>query len=157
MLPRLNNLYDKALPNVCQIQRILDINKHRTTQHFYQVWPQKLAILNIKKIFQPSSLQQVLELLKSSNVEPVIRRSALTQISVMMEDSLLHSTFLANNGIEIVLAVIKSSLTEKNFNDYPDSVIPAISVLKNLCLFQTSARQCLTENTQIFYNILRSI
>jgi hypothetical protein len=37
MLPRLNNLHDKALPNACQIQRLLDVNKNRTTQHFYQV------------------------------------------------------------------------------------------------------------------------
>ncbi|XP_044270747.1 rotatin isoform X1 [Tribolium madens] len=141
MLPRLNNLYDKALPNVCQIQRLFDVNKNRTTQHFYQ----------------PSSLHQVLELLKSENVEPVIRRSALTQISVMMEDSLLHSTFLAHNGIEILLSVVKSALTEKNFMDYPDSVIPAVAILKNLCLFQTSARQCFAENIDVFYNVLRSL
>lgn len=37
MLPRLNNLYDKALPNVCQCQRILDINRIRVVHHFYQV------------------------------------------------------------------------------------------------------------------------
>ncbi|RZC42072.1 rotatin [Asbolus verrucosus] len=141
MLPRLNNLYDKALPNVCQIQRIFDINKNRTAQHFYQ----------------PSSLQQVLDLLKASNVEPVIRRSALTQTSVMMEDSIMHATFLEKSGLEIVLNILKSALIEKNFNDYPDSVIPTINILKNICLFQSSARQSLCMDTEVYYNVLRSL
>ncbi|KAJ8960104.1 hypothetical protein NQ317_012336 [Molorchus minor] len=59
------------------IRRIADINKVRYTEHFYQ----------------PSSLQQVMDLLKTENVEPVLRRSALNQVSVMVEDPLLHQTF----------------------------------------------------------------
>lgn len=100
---------------------------------------------------------QVLDLLNSENVEPVIRRSAITQVSVMMEDPLLHVIFLENNGVKTIMKVIKSALTENSFKDYPDSVIPAICVLKNLCLGCASLRQELSSNIEAFYFVLRSM
>lgn len=98
---------------------------------------------------------QVLELLKSSNVEPVIRRSALTQISVMMEDNLLHRMFLENDGIEVVMKVIRAALTEQDYSDYPDSVVPAVSILKSLCVHNNSVRNKLANDVDIFYYTLR--
>lgn len=68
----------------------------------------------------------------------------------------MHATFLANDGLEVVSSVMESALVEKNFNDYPDSVIPAISILKSVCLFQASARQTLCNDEQVYYNVLRS-
>ncbi|KAJ8927426.1 hypothetical protein NQ314_020096, partial [Rhamnusium bicolor] len=124
MLPKFNTLYDKALANVCHLKRVVDVNKVRYTEHFYQ----------------PSSLHQVMEVLNSQNVEPVLRRSALNQVSVMMEDPLLHQIFLDANGIELVTDVMKTALTEQDYRDYPDSIIPIASILKNICLYHSSIR-----------------
>lgn len=96
-------------------------------------------------------------MLNSNGVEPVIRRSAITQVSVMMEDPSLHITFMEHGGVDTVLNVIKSALIENNYNDYPDSVIPAICVLKNVCLHCPSLRQELANDVDILYYVLRSL
>lgn len=106
---------------------------------------------------QPSNLKQVLKILDADNVEPVIRRSALTQISVMLEDYLLHRTFLENDGLKILLRVMKSALTEKNYQDYPDSIVPAVGVLKYLCLYNAAVRHELSCNLDVFCFVLRGM
>lgn len=106
---------------------------------------------------QPSSLEQVLTVLKSSEVEPSIRRSALNQISVMLEDVLLHPVFLNANGLETVTSILETALTEKNYSDYPDAVIPIMSILKNLCFNQSAVRDELSSNIDVFYWILRGL
>lgn len=99
----------------------------------------------------------MLKLLDSENVEPVIRRSALTQIGVMVEDHLLHRTFLENDGLRILLHVMRSALTEKNYEDYPDSIIPAVGILKYLCLYNASVRHELSCNLDVYCFVLRGI
>lgn len=100
-------------------------------------------------------MKQVLRLLDSESVEPVIRRSALTQISVMLEDYLLHRVFIENDGVTILLRVMKNALIEKNYQDYPDSIIPAVAILKYLCLYNVSIRHELNSNWDVFYFVLR--
>ncbi|CAH0554508.1 unnamed protein product [Brassicogethes aeneus] len=140
-LPRLNGLYDKALSNVCRQPKIVDLNKSRMTQHFYQ----------------PSSLYQIVDVLKSKNVEPVIRRSAVTQVSVMLEDALLHQVFLDLGGLDVIVKVIKHALIEQDFQDYPDSVIPAIAALKFLALHHGSVRDYLSNEVDVIISILRAM
>lgn len=88
-------------------------------------------------------------------MEPVIRRSALTQIGVMVEDYLLHGTFMENDGLRILLDVMKNALTEKNYQDYPDAIIPAVGILKYLCLYSASIRHELSSNFDVYCFVLR--
>lgn len=141
LLPKISNLQDKAVTSVCILKRTSDLNKTRGQQHFYP----------------PSALIQVLELLNTNNVEPVIRRSAITQVSVMMEDPLLHLTFVENGGIKTILSILRSALTENSYRDYPDSVVPAICVLKNICLHCPSMRQELSNDIEVLYFVIRSL
>lgn len=105
--------------------------------------------------FQASSLLQVLDLLEAPTIEPSIRRSALTQIGVMLEDHFLHPVFLERNGLELILNILESSLHEKDYNNYPDSVIPIVSILKHICLYNSVIRNELSHNIQLIFNILR--
>ncbi|CAH1953846.1 unnamed protein product [Acanthoscelides obtectus] len=141
LLPKFSSLYDPSLANICRLKRIIDVNKLRRSEHFYQ----------------PSSLQQVMDVLSSSNIEPVIRRSALNQVSVMLEDPLLHQIFLNSNGLEIIIEIMKTALTDNDYRDYPDSIIPIISVLKNLCLYHESVREEIGNNIDVFYCVLRGL
>jgi hypothetical protein len=52
----------------------------------------------------------VVELLRSRGVEPVVRRSAVTQISVMLEDSNLHDQFLKQDGLNTILDILQNAL-----------------------------------------------
>ncbi|CAG9829728.1 unnamed protein product [Diabrotica balteata] len=141
LLPGFNTLYDTSLTGICKIKKMVDVNKIRRTEHFYQ----------------PSSLYQVLEVLNSTNIEPVIKRSALNQISVMLEDPLLHQIFLDSGGLSLLLNVMKSALTEKDYSDYPDSIIPTMSVFKNICFYNANVREELSHNVDIFYYTLRGL
>lgn len=75
----------------------------------------------------------------------------------MMEDVLLHRVFLNSEGLQTVTAIFETALTEKNYTDYPDAVIPIISILKNLCFHQSSVRDELSSNADIVYWILRGL
>ncbi|XP_031350383.1 rotatin isoform X3 [Photinus pyralis] len=141
LLPRMNSLRDKALSKACHVQRVADINRERPAQHFYQA----------------NALHHVLELLNAKDVEPTIRRSALTQISVMLEDPHLHYAFLDNNGIGIVLNAIENALMEVAYKDYVDCIIPSIAILKYICLHSSSTRQELCSNFDLYCNILRGL
>lgn len=160
LLPKLSNLQDKALASVCQLRLVYDVNKNRNTQHYYEVRQIRIrssTICIFVVTFQPTNLKQVLRLLQSEDVEPVIRRSALTQISVMVEDHLLHRTFFDADGLRVVLDTMKSALTEKNYRDYPDSVVPVVSILKQLCLYNASVRHELSSNFYVFCLVLRGV
>nr|CAI5848647.1 unnamed protein product [Callosobruchus analis] len=141
LLPKFANLFDPSLANICRLKRIADVNKMRRIEHFYQ----------------PSSLEQVMDILNSSNVEPVIRRSALNQVSVMLEDPLLHQIFLDSNGLKIVIDIMKTALTDNDYRDYPDSIIPLISILKSLCLYHGGVREELGTSIDVFFGVLRGL
>ncbi|XP_044758408.1 rotatin [Coccinella septempunctata] len=142
LLPRLNNVNDKILSNICQISpAVFDVNKSKSSERFYQ----------------PSSLHNVLELLNSTNVEPGIRRSALTQISVMMEDYLLHDIFIEKGGVETIMKIMNNALIEEDYTNYADSVIPSVSILKSICLYDSKVRYELSHNLNLFYFILRGM
>lgn len=59
---------------------------------------------------QVSSLCQVVELLRCKGIEPVVRRSALTQIGVMLEDCNLHELFLKQDGLNMILDILQKAL-----------------------------------------------
>jgi hypothetical protein len=59
---------------------------------------------------QVGSLCQVVELLRSRGIEPVVRRSAVTQIAVMLEDSNLHDQFLKQDGLNMILDILHKAL-----------------------------------------------
>ena len=65
-------------------------------------------------MLQVGNLCQVVELLQSKGVEPVVRRSALTQISVMFEDSNLHKQFMQLNGANLILDILHKALVREN-------------------------------------------
>jgi hypothetical protein len=52
----------------------------------------------------------VVELLTSKGVEPAVRRSALTQVSVMLEDCDLHDQFLDQDGVNLILDILHKAL-----------------------------------------------
>ncbi|KAK9883541.1 hypothetical protein WA026_001716 [Henosepilachna vigintioctopunctata] len=141
-LPHLNNINDKTLPNLCQmLKKTFDVNKLRNSERFYQ----------------PSSLQNVMDLLNSPNVEPSIRRSALTQLAVMMEDYLLHDMFIERKGVESVVTIMKNALIEEDYMNYPDSIIPVVAILKIICLYNANIRYELSNDLNVYFYILRGL
>ncbi|XP_008548822.1 rotatin [Microplitis demolitor] len=117
----------------------------------------QVSFKKIEGSYQRSSLLSVVEMLKTKNVEPKVRKSALVQISVMLTDSSLHKLFLKESGFKIILDIFDKSLIEKDYENYPDSVIPILTIIKLIISTQCSIRHELSTRTDVFVNILRSL
>lgn len=91
-LPKMSVLEGVNLTSVCSSAKPQEPSRAR--QFFYSV----------------GSLCDVIEMLCAIGVEPSVRRSALSQISVMLEDAKLHSTFLEQNGLAAVLSILENCL-----------------------------------------------
>nr|XP_012136876.1 PREDICTED: rotatin isoform X4 [Megachile rotundata] len=104
-----------------------------------------------------SNLLSVLEMLNEPNVDPKIRKSALVQISVMLSDCSLHKSFITENGVSLILNILDSALIEKDYINYPDSVISIITMLKLLVSTEPSIRQDLSTSKNVLSNIIRSL
>ncbi|XP_043474662.1 rotatin [Leptopilina heterotoma] len=137
-LPKLSSLHGLPLNSLCIFERIVPFKRPDGS-------------------YQRSSLFSVLEMLKTSNVEPKIRKSALIQVSVMMTDVSLHKLFVAENGLQIILEIFSSALVEKDYYNYPDSVIPILTILRLICASESSIRRELSTRIDLYFNILRSL
>ena len=91
-LPRLSSLHGLPLSSLCILERAQ--NRFKRCEGSYQT----------------TSLLSVMELIKTTDVEPKVRKSALVQISVMLTDTCLHKLFLRQNGLELSLQILDKSL-----------------------------------------------
>ncbi|CAH1122246.1 unnamed protein product [Ceutorhynchus assimilis] len=139
MLPKFDTIYNEELSNAFNIEKTLDVNKMKRSVHLYQ----------------PSSLLKVLDVLKSEDVDPSIRRSALNQTSLMAEDYLLHDTFLELGGLDVMIEIMERALTTNDSRDTPDSVIPIVSTLRTMALYHSSVREYIGQKLHVIYLILR--
>ncbi|KAK1119474.1 hypothetical protein K0M31_013302 [Melipona bicolor] len=137
-LPRLSSLHDLPLSSLCIFDRQIIFKKSEGN-------------------YQRSNLLSVLEMLNEPNVDPKIRKSALVQISVMLTDCSLHKLFITENGLSSILNIFNSALIEKEYINYPESVIPIITILKLLASTEYSLRHDLSTRINVLSNIIRSL
>ncbi|KAJ8960101.1 hypothetical protein NQ317_012333 [Molorchus minor] len=52
---------------------------------------------------------------------------------------------------------MKTALADQDYRDYPDSIVPIMSILKNLCLYHSNVREELSSSIEVFYCILRGL
>ncbi|XP_020290276.1 rotatin isoform X2 [Pseudomyrmex gracilis] len=139
-LPRLSSLHGLPLGSLC-------IFEYKT-----------LSVKRAKGNYERSNLLIVLEMLSESHiVDPKIRKNELVQISVMLSDHSLHNLFLSKNGLPLILDIFNKALIEKECENYPDSVIPIINILKQLVFFNNSVRHELSVNIDVLLNVVRSL
>nr|XP_022921045.1 uncharacterized protein LOC111429379 [Onthophagus taurus] len=135
LLPRLNYVSNK-LHNVCFAKYQVDVNHLPAYTKTYH---------------QQGVLEKLLKLLYTANLEPLIKRSTLTQLAVIIEDYALHKEFLELDGIQKMVALLKDSLLEKNYETYPDCALSLITILKYLALYNSSVRQNLGCDEIVYY------
>lgn len=138
-IPKIKSLDNCALSNVFQMNHHIDVGKLKSPRQFYEV----------------SSLVQVLQLLENPAIDIDIKRSAMQQVSVMMTDHFIHSSFLERNGLEMTLRMLHDSLLEKNENISLEFLQPCLSILKNLCLYNSALRQELALNLDLYFCLVR--
>ncbi|XP_043499586.1 rotatin isoform X2 [Polistes fuscatus] len=137
-LPRLSSLHGLPLSSLCIFER-------------------PSVFKRLEGNYQRSSLLSVLEMLRDSDVDPKMRKSALVQINVMLTDISLHKLFVNENGLSLILHAFNSALVENDYKNYPDSVIPILAILKLIIANESSVRYELSTNADVYINIIRSI
>lgn len=138
-MPKLSGIRSDTLSAVCVLQPLLDVNKLRHSQHFYPA----------------SSLQRVVEVLQAPQTEPTIRRSALSQLSVLLEDHLMHEVFLSEGGVALLIALMQAALNEGDSSVCPDSVVAVVGALRSLALYHPSVRAQLGADSRALSLLLR--
>ncbi|KAG8276486.1 hypothetical protein J6590_064648 [Homalodisca vitripennis] len=89
-LAKLHHLPHKRLADVCVLD--VAITGHTPVTGMYEV----------------GSVVRVLEVLSAPCVEARVKQSALTQLSVMTEDSRLHQVFIEEQGVELFISILKN-------------------------------------------------
>lgn len=64
-------------------------------------------------ILQEGSVVRVLEVLSGPFVEARVKQSALTQLSVMTEDSRLHQVFIDQSGVEVFIKMLHKAVVNR--------------------------------------------
>ncbi|RVE48976.1 hypothetical protein evm_006334 [Chilo suppressalis] len=66
-------------------------------------------------------------------LEPSLRRSTLQQLAVLMRQQDCHEAFLQNDGLRVIVAVLRMSLMVDDYLAYPECAISCVSILNSVC------------------------
>lgn len=140
-LPHIATLHNCASDRICLVEKPVDV--------FHNI-PEEL-------FYQESSLVQVFDIVESSDLEPRMLLSAVTQLAAMLEDPRHHETFLSRAGLSLSIEYLHAAVFDKRFEVYPEVVVPVVSILRSLSLHNSVTRHQLSKNISIFYSVLRGL
>ncbi|XP_041454793.1 rotatin-like isoform X2 [Lytechinus variegatus] len=112
---------------------------------------------NGMSVFQEDGLLQVLNIFTSENTERDLKKSALQQMAIILQDSRLHHTFVSHGGLEkimetlatIIIPTAQSLLT-------CDLVPPLVSILRHLVHANTARRRKISHQSGLYLMLLRA-
>lgn len=137
--PNINHIADTILNTVCFLDQPYDISK-------------KISVSTDKSAVLP-----LLEILRSKDVEPSIRKTTLAQLNVMCDDRLVHPIIQKENGYVLALAAIQNGLSVDNNLDYQEVVKPAIGIIFKMCLHFGDYRELLIDDLTFHFFLLKSL
>ncbi|XP_064598734.1 rotatin-like [Liolophura sinensis] len=109
-------------------------------------------------VFKVDGMQKVYGIFVSETVEPSVRKSAIEQLSIILQDSCLHSSFVKDGGVEKVLEVLHRGVqkategSQENFTVY----VPAcLKILRHIAHHSSSLRHRLAHDSALYHSLLR--
>ncbi|KAK3086250.1 hypothetical protein FSP39_015771, partial [Pinctada imbricata] len=110
-----------------------------------------------RSVFQTDGLRKVYDIFKSSSVDIGVKKSAVDQLAIILEDHNLHAAFKAENGLNTVLNHIKAGLVkqEDSVNENISYLPACTSIVRQLIHHDYSLRHKLAQDTEIYMNLLR--
>lgn len=137
--PNINHIADTILNTVCFLEQPYDVNKR------------------VMHSADASAVLPLLEIMRSKDVEPSIRKTTLTQLNVMAEDRMIHPIIQRENGYVLALAAIQNGLSVDNNLDYQEIVKPAIGIIFKMCLNFSDYRELLIDDLTFHFFLLKSL
>ncbi|XP_073983394.1 rotatin-like isoform X2 [Rhodnius prolixus] len=107
--------------------------------------------------FAEESLLRVLEVISScSDDDRALIKSALTQLSLIMQDHTLHIVFLDNHGLDMVIKLLFAS-TQDLEEDCAQVYSSSVAILRNLARYNIQLRHDFAINYQLYCCILKGL
>ncbi|KNC34774.1 hypothetical protein FF38_01966 [Lucilia cuprina] len=146
---------EKYAPNLIEISDTLpnDICLQSTPREFRNIFSNRLPVRSDVM----TSLNNLLELLDSPDVEPLIRKTTLMQINVLCCNWRITAELCSVGACYLILKALENALHQSSSLDYPDAAVPAISILNKIMLYDSSVRCELAETPNIYVLLLRAL
>ncbi|XP_037822464.1 uncharacterized protein LOC119611079 [Lucilia sericata] len=142
-------------PNLMEISDTLpnDICLQNTPREYRNIFSDRLPV----RCDVMTSLSNLLELLDSPDVEPLIRKTTLMQINVLCCNWRITAELCSVGACYLILKALENALHQSSSLDYPDAAVPAISILNKIMLYDSSIRCELAETPNIYVLLIRAL
>ncbi|XP_013417729.1 rotatin-like [Lingula anatina] len=112
-----------------------------------------------RSVFQVDSMMKVVNILRSPSVDIGVKKSALDQLAIMLQDTSLHKVFREEGGLEMVLDSMKTAVLKENSTaQFSETIfLPAcVTLLRHLVHSDYHLRHQLAHESQTYYMIVRA-
>lgn len=111
-----------------------------------------------RSVFQVDGLRKVFEIVTSLSVDPAIKKSAIDQLAIILQDPGLHSAFKKDGGFEKILEHIQLGVLrhgDSNTNNYVQYLPGCVAVLRSLLHHDHGLRHKLAHDSEIYTTLVR--
>ncbi|KAJ8303020.1 hypothetical protein KUTeg_019416 [Tegillarca granosa] len=111
-----------------------------------------------RSVFQIDGLRKVFEIFTSTSVDPSVKKSAVDQLAIILQDHNLHTAFKNEGGLEKIMDHIELGIQKQEntqANEYLQYLPACVTILRYLIHYDYTLRHKLAYETQIYINLLR--
>ncbi|XP_060587035.1 rotatin-like, partial [Ruditapes philippinarum] len=111
-----------------------------------------------RSVFQVDGLRKVYEIFTSLSVDPGVKKSAVDQLAIILQDPTLHPAFKKDGGFEKILAHLQLGVLrdgDSNTNNNIQYLPGCMTVLRHLIHHDYSLRHKMAHNASLYYTLLR--
>uniref|UniRef100_A0A1A9W594 Rotatin N-terminal domain-containing protein n=1 Tax=Glossina brevipalpis TaxID=37001 RepID=A0A1A9W594_9MUSC len=143
------------LPNICEINDTIpnDLCLLSTPRDYAKIFCDRSAIITDGV----TTLNTLFNILDTTDVEPLVRKSTLKQINVLCANWRLTAELSETGAVYLIMQALENSMQKNCDIDYPDTAVPAISILTKILLYDASVRCELSETPNIYILLLRAL
>lgn len=110
----------------------------------------------IHGLYESSTVQPLLDVLRSSEHDPSIRKSALLQLNIICQDSNVCKLVCDENGWYFAVKALQNCLQIKSCMNWADAVIPAVGIITKMILAKSSFRNEISKELNIYFLLTKA-
>ncbi|KAK3610373.1 hypothetical protein CHS0354_008649 [Potamilus streckersoni] len=111
-----------------------------------------------RSVFQVDGLRKVYEIFTSLSVDPGVKKSAVDQLAIILQDPTLHTAFRRDGGLEKIMEHIQLGILkdgDSTTNNYVSYLPACVTILRHLIHHDYSQRHKFAHDSKIYYTLLR--
>ncbi|CAK1545280.1 unnamed protein product [Leptosia nina] len=157
-LPPQETLRTDILINALRRVEVLDFNIDHASSPTKKTQTtglvQLLEVLKQDLVLDDTEYLATIRVNSQPTLEPSLRRSTLQQLAVLMRQQDQHDAFIRHDGVKLIGALLRMSLTVDDYLAFPECAISCVSVLNSVCFV---ARHALSKLCDLPLFLIRAI